>query len=213
MKPRGDARELAGRPWQANPYHLVSWWDMQNFSAKNFGDAITIIERVQYEWAHAKPKGDASFARGSVCLSPEQREELGNKAIQVVETALRESGLETAAEVAWEFRVELLGWNNPLFKTFTATKVLSKCEEICKTMRREMKSVLFMHFSRQEAKRFELPTEGWEEVIKRWPSAAIDVSGIRQVFRLFTLRCGHFSYPTGGGIRRYPGSEGRWHRR
>jgi hypothetical protein len=171
-----DSARIVLPPWEENAYHLTSWWEMQQFCAKGLTDAVTIIERVQFEWANARPRGDVAFTSGPVLLSNEQREELANKAIIVVETALGNSGLPTSAEVVWELRVGLLSWDNPVFARFTAENVVTKCAEILQTMRREMRTTLFMYFTREEAKRFEIPLDKWEEVTKRWSSTAIDVA-------------------------------------
>jgi hypothetical protein len=172
--------------WQENPYGLVSWWDVEEFSGQALHDAICKLESIRHFWATAQPPGDSLAAKligQKLTLTVEDREHAHADLLNV-EAKVRKCGLPTAGEAISEFRAILLSWNRPDFSQIDPELVIARIEEIQRAIRREMKSVVFMYVSSDKANWYRQPLSDWDAVIKRWPNTRVDVAESSKCFAL-----------------------------
>lgn len=164
-------------PWKENPYRLVSLWDMEVFYGQELHDAITLLQLVNLEWETKLPKGDIGMAlllRQERHLDSEERKGL-EQSLSSIEQKLRRSGLPVSGEAVTELRGELLAWQLPGFIEYPAKKAAARIEEIQRTVRREMKTVVFLYLPIEKARWYSSPLHDWDEVIARWPAVKDDV--------------------------------------
>lgn len=147
---------------------LVSWWDMEKFSGANLHAAIGVLDRLHW-W----------FSVSEVQVLPvplvpnEERIRIAKETLPLMEDIFRRTGLVTSAETVSEFIQDLT--RTDLVPEFEARHVVSRTEEITRTLRREMKNVFFLRLFPEEAKWAEKPTDGWKEILERFPKLSIDV--------------------------------------
>src|SRR2546425_9019932 len=152
---------------------------MQQLFAQGLHSAICLLESIHCEWQHAVPLGDpgaAALLGQKRALSEEERIVL-NQALGTVETHLRFAGLPTSGQAVTEFRSELLGPKPQGGASgILAPEVVLRIDEIQRTIRREMSSVLFLYVPSYEAMWYSAPLRDWEPIVKRWPPTEIDIS-------------------------------------
>jgi len=152
---------------------------MHQFPGQALHAAIGNLEKLRCQWRIAQPLGDAPVAR----LLGQKRTLSGGECLELalhlqdVEENLVRCGLLTSAETVNEFRVVLTDQSS-LSAAFQIDShgVVSRIDEIQRNMRREMKTVAFLHLPSEEAAIYRAPLEGWEAVTARWPRTQVDVS-------------------------------------
>jgi len=181
-----DALPVCLCPWLENPYGLVSLWEMERFAGESLHDAIRILDSIRYTWWFAAPAGDAAAALmmgQERVLTLDERRSV-EESLRHVEVNIRRSGLLTSGEAITEFRTELISWDIPGFGKLPARTVAERIDDIQRTIRREMKTVVFMCLTSQSARRFSFPLEDWDGVIGRWPKMGADIGESSRCFAL-----------------------------
>jgi hypothetical protein len=171
--------------WKENPYGLVSWWDVEQFSGNDLLAAIRTLDSIRYDWANAQPQGDAIAARllGQQRAVEFQDKQRINLALSRVEKHIRDSGLPTSAEAIAELRAFIGAGRHP-DSQLTSLDIVSQIDSVKNTIRLEMKAVLFLYIPSDHAKRYRVPLDGWEKATNRWPEIIPDISESSKCFAL-----------------------------
>jgi hypothetical protein len=164
--------------WQTKTYCLISWWDMEQFSAIEFYEISALL--------YVLKDNLAKFPTRSEPLPETTRLAVEKDIFGPVELECRKIGLFNSAETVKEFRDDLHTAIDGIHD-ITPEKVATRSDEIDRAIRREMKLHLFMHIpidraeyyqSWGENKRSErgedIPLFG-NEVKKAFPSSDYDI--------------------------------------
>ena len=167
--------------WRENPYGLVSWWDVEEFSAETLHLRVSTLEKIWAFFVQARPGGDA-FAAGLLgqrrVVNAGEKQELC-KTLHGTESTLRSAGLPTSAEAVNEFAKDVLEST-----AMPAEQVVSRIEEIQRTIRREMRTVVFLYVPAEDARRYREPLKDWEATVRRWPKVISNISESSVCFAL-----------------------------
>lgn len=158
-------------PWERSPYSLISWWDMEQFQLDNVYTVILILERIRHDFAGMRAPGDPDFAPKDFRLSEQQRLSIAS-GMPVALGHLSHIGMSDTAGALRELHMELSAVRQ---MHFLKSQLVTRIEDVQRTMRREMSSHLFLYIPTKQAERYQKPREGWEEVIQRFPSAVADI--------------------------------------
>lgn len=143
------------------------------------GDALVmvgmVLETIKCGWAQATPLGDAPFSDNVRLLTPQEREHT-EQDLRIVEQRLRQCGLTTSCEALSEFRSILLNWKIAYFARLSAQDVIARIEEVERTIRREIKSVLLVRIPPERALRFNKDEDFGPAVAQSFPSAKFDIT-------------------------------------
>ena len=135
-------------PWQEAPYQLISWWDMQQFSAKKFYNMTLMLERIRKE-PYIKYQEPTNLD-----ISEESKIKL-EKLLRPIEDFCIELSLENSAEVIKEFRNYLLAWKTLKFANLPLSEIDARLGEIHRSIFRETKLHLFMYIRADKAKYYD----------------------------------------------------------
>lgn len=169
----GDKGTLA--PWELNPYRLVSWLEMQQFSAKAFfwcGAALKTIKSDCWLGAAVSVDGEVGFAM--IRPLDDKARTKANKLLVSAEAEFEKIGLRISAETIRELRDELAKHTQHNFQW-----LFDRTEAIEALVNKEMKEKLFLYIT-PERQRF-LPTMGkphlfGDKVSAAFPSANYEIS-------------------------------------
>jgi hypothetical protein len=123
------------KPWESNPYQLISWWDMEQFGAVKFYYIGVILEKIKRDFGTGNKKD-------LYPLDEDVRLGLEKRYLRFIELECRKIGLRNSAETVREFRNKLLAWK---VIDLTSNQVATRIDEIARAIRREMKLNLFMY--------------------------------------------------------------------
>ncbi|HZU29924.1 MAG TPA: hypothetical protein VFB79_02345 [Candidatus Angelobacter sp.] len=162
-------------PWEVCPQQLVSWWDMQDFSAAAFYWAGQVLENLKVDCLLKPGAGDQNFDIG-ILYQPIKHETLA-KAIDTLEKIERECeriGLRVSAET---IRHDIL---KPLRddKDSSYHWLIGQINNVQRLIQREMKNRLFFFVSPDKAKfwpTMNQPHAFGEQVYKAFPSTQWDI--------------------------------------
>jgi hypothetical protein len=172
-----EARKLVLRPWQLKPYSLVSWWDVEKFSAQAYFAIATDLERLRMKYRSPRIAGDAMFQKQIYTLSPEECQS-ASSVFNALAAHCSAIGLNTAAKIAaytWDWLVS--GEQAP-----TSAWMVQEIEKVQQVILVEMKNNLFLYLPIERAKWYLAPKEGWQEVIKQFPKTVIDIEEAGRCF-------------------------------
>jgi len=164
--------------WKENPHRLVSWWDVEQFSGKSLHEVVCFLEHMRCFWQHAKPKGDEVIAAlmGQLAVLSIEGHKTTESTLRHVEATLKKSGLPTSAEAVAELRADFNLRAEGRGQAFVSTDVVARIDEIQRTIRREMKTVVFLYIGSERARQFTAPAEDWSSsVLTRWPEMRVDI--------------------------------------
>jgi hypothetical protein len=179
---------VAAIPWEEAPYRLVSWWDMEEFSASEFYKLFALLQDIIRmndvidKLSRAKPSLADIRDIMLIDMNPQGELPLASR-LTAMTNACGKIGLRDSAEAISEFN-SLLSISKG---TITIGEVAARIAEIKRVIQREMKRHLFLHIpierarycqSWGEAKRKErgeeIPLFG-DAVNDKFPSATYDV--------------------------------------
>jgi hypothetical protein len=151
--------EIRRQPWREWPYPLVSWWDMQKFSASGFIEAMNLLEGLPLLCDAADPRSlvDPRSVDSSQIVLESLRSECAN------------IGLDFSVTCINELIDEL-----PMRAGLTVRYFRERCAEVANTIRREMQVCLFFRVDYLNAKFYDQMELLGPEVTKRFPPSVLD---------------------------------------
>jgi hypothetical protein len=167
-------------PWELNPYQLLTWWDMDQFSASVTYWAGQIMESLKRDClAHAGGGGDRDFSFTPHAMYEPIDAQTFTKALDYlpkVEQLCREIGLQIAAET---IRHEVLEpMQDVRQRPLSFQWLLQHMYSLQRLIQREMSTRLFLYVPPEKAKYWPRKTAPYpfgETVHKAFPSAYFDV--------------------------------------
>lgn len=154
------------RPWEVSPYGLVSWWDMEQFSAKKFYQAGRLLERVRAE--HGRWRVTPVASEGNQRLTPEQIVGL-HDFMDAIKEPLEGLGLRMSCEQVTHIALNC--------DSFTNHQAAEQLENLDRMIRWEMEGHLFFFVTPDEAGLYkqDQPLFG-PEVRDHFGSASFDIA-------------------------------------
>jgi hypothetical protein len=154
------------RPWRVDRYKLLSWWDMERFSARSFfliGNLLGILPENVRKAAHP----EHYQVDGNEKVSDKTKNHV---AVWVIEVQKRceEIALESAVTHAKRFL-----WR--LERNQTYSDVSHQIDELKNRIFDDMKLELFLHVPHEHAKLYQLDHGFGPEVDAAFPSTAYDI--------------------------------------
>lgn len=164
------------KPWERNSYQLISWWDMQRFSAEVFVSAARVMERIRIE-LQLPQSGDPAYDFG--CR--DQLEQQGKQNL----TTLMESVRDMCKTIG--LRITLHAIERCIFSIqagveSSRVQLSRTVDEINMRMHDEMKTNLFMYIPPDRADNYNFPSKEWEQVIQRFPKTKGDIEECSKCF-------------------------------
>lgn len=164
--------ESAALPWQSNPYALVSWLEMEQFSARAFYLIGTSLREIISEFINA-----ASFQGGfgmvdPACMTAPVNADSRGKALTCLrhtDSFCEDIGLTIAAETIKELR-RAIETNEQL----SYAAAMGQFNSLDKLISKEMNGRMFMYVPAERAKYYGLTLPFGEEVAAKFPSVAFD---------------------------------------
>jgi hypothetical protein len=124
-------------PWVENHYQLISWWEMEQFSAKAYYKLGCLLERVKVQYANARNGGDPSFSGSAADVQLKSGESIGlAEFMSAVDGICKDIGLDYAAHQAGEV------WKNA--PQMTHRQVVTAIESLDKAIQFEMQRNVFL---------------------------------------------------------------------
>jgi hypothetical protein len=168
-----DETSAAGavmRPWEASPYGIVSWWDMEQFSARAYYLVGKLMERVRLDYWFARRPGDSAFSGSALddVIQPASADGLADFMAQIAEHCLA-IGLEMPAKQSAYIRDSV--------PRMTNRQAAEGIDCLDRLIRWAMENHLFFSISPGEAQLYKQdePPFG-QEVQNSFPSASFDVA-------------------------------------
>jgi len=126
------------------------------FPGQDLQIAVGILDHARCFWQNAPPGGDAAAARwlGQTerLVSSSDRGDLYGH-MGHAQDALAKGGLLTSAETVAEFRMALSAYQRRDTSVITASNIIARIDEIERTIRREMRTVVFLYLPTYSVKR------------------------------------------------------------
>ena len=165
-------------PWETDPYKLISWWDMEEFSAAQFYNIAELFDKFVHDLFEGyEYRGPHDFEK---TIDEETISNLEKTLLCPIEEECQKIALCYSADAISQFRTDLRSM------TFSVAK--TRVEEIDRSIRREMKLHLFMYIPADraeyykpwgESKRKERGKEGplfGNSVKSKFPSTDYDIT-------------------------------------
>jgi hypothetical protein len=171
-----EVEEIVLQPWKINRYRLIDWYEMLQFSARNFFWCGAILRGIRsdcYFGSIPDELGETplfNLAHGLDDKTIEKAEKL----LKVVEESFHEMGLRIAAETVKEVTEALRGEPRHNFQWLA-----DHMREIEKLAAREMKGNAFFYVPVEHTKFFTTknrPNLFGDAVASAFPSAAVDIN-------------------------------------
>lgn len=146
-------------PWEVCPYSLVSWWDMQEFSAVVFWNIGVLIGRLQKDFSKRNP------GQKFEALKDE------HPAIDVHQSIVKrcaEIGLKVSSKCGESIVRELK-------EGYTSGEFSKDLEQLENTIRWEMEDKLFMYIPPDRAERYDEPELLGTAVSAKFPAIQYDI--------------------------------------
>ena len=144
------------RPWEANPYQLISWWDMQKFSAHAF------FQMARWMEAFSLAKGLDDFRR----IAADAKQNPGKTR-------------ELCAQIGLELSVRQFDRVKDALnrEDFTPQDIVEQVKIAQGRIQDEMEAQLFFHVSLKEAEFYEPKEPLFGAIVEaKWPRLIEDIS-------------------------------------
>ena len=173
--------------WETDPYKLISWWDMEDFSASEFYNLCNLLEQIvsSQEMCFKFDKNSRDIMLADVVRDVEDSPVISR--LSAMDEICNKIGLRDSSDAI----NEVIGLIRELIGKISISTINARIEEIQRVVEREMKRHLFLHVpveraeyyqSWGEAKRKErgkeIPLFG-NAVKDKFPSVGYDVTGLR----------------------------------
>jgi hypothetical protein len=184
--------EVALQPWIQNPYRLVNWWDMQQFSARGFFWIGGLLESLFTDCLMKPGVGDIPFDVG-ILRAPLDAEtkEKSLRSLRMISEQADSIGMPITSETAAEVRSKLEVEDDYNYDT-----LLNDVRALRKLIEKEMKGKLFLYIPPERAKfwpKVNDPNPFGKEVADKFPSASFDIGngGVCLATTMFTASVFH----------------------
>jgi hypothetical protein len=174
------AGTLSVAPWESKPYQLITWWEMDQFSASVTYWAGQIMESLKRDClAHAGGVGDRDFSFTPHALYDPIDDKTFDKAIDClskVEEHCRKIGLQIAADTIQHEVLVPLKEVPP--RPLSYQWLLQHLYSLQRLIQREMSNRLFLYVPPEKARywpQMKAPFAFGERVNKAFPSANFDI--------------------------------------
>ncbi len=169
-------------PWWINSRQVVSWWDMEKFSAEEYVEIAFLLESQRTKFSASRlvgilRVGDSSSPQSEWFLENEDRESL-IRGFQVLASRCETIGLSVSAANALTV---VRGVSDDSLK-FTNTWAKFEIKKALEILSYEMRDHLFLYIQQDKQKWYLVPQAGWEEVVKRFPSTITDIEEASRCF-------------------------------
>ena len=171
---RDRGSPIAQPPWFDLGCQLISWWDVEQFSAEHFMALTTLLERISVKYRVRHDKNP------ELQTSESDRQSIEGD-LRLIERDCKQLGLVHTADALFDFRNNLLAVKHG---AFTSQKIHWKLDEISDSLRREMKRSLFLHIPKKQAEMYEHPLKEWEPTPARFPDAILNIEEGMKCFAL-----------------------------
>jgi hypothetical protein len=191
---------------------------MEQFQGESLAIALMILETVKNVYAGLVTPTPDDAVQLSPNLGGQQREET-EQDLRMAQVHLSKCGLPTATATLDELRQFLLAWKTQYFANMSARDMVTRIEEIERTIKREMRSILFMYVPADRAARYNKPELFGPVVAAKFPSAKFDIAESGNCFATgrFTacvfhlMRALEVSLAGFAGIFQVPADHTNWH--
>ncbi len=160
------------QPWVERPSGLLSWSDMERFSAEQFCLIAGWIERNAEKY-----KQQAQKAPTAKCSERVRIKLLAN--LKSLKSWCSLAGLHDSADAITAFIQKL-----PPDSEVTYGEIGWQLKERAEGIQREMKRHLFLYVPEERSQFYKSPLYKWELVIERFPSATNDIEEAAKCFAL-----------------------------
>jgi len=155
-------------PWMENPRALVSWWEMEQFSARRVYALGKLLERVRAEHVNLRKPGDPDFA-GSAADCRLSNERVNGFCEFML--AIKEDTFKLGLKMVTRF-VEDMYKNAHLL---TNRQVSDNIAHLDKMLRWEMEEHLFFFIPAAEADYYDKPELLGADVLAKFPDLRYDI--------------------------------------
>ncbi|MFZ0747672.1 MAG: hypothetical protein WAM85_24925 [Terracidiphilus sp.] len=148
------------QPWVSSPYSLISWWDMEKFSADEFYDIGNYLGKMS-----------ELFDLGEANERLTEQNQSGELQFQIegILESCEEIGLRVSANCARELLTEIQ------MKVATVGSAHRLFEVLGDTIRREMQTVLFFHLPSSQVEFYDKKELFGTEVSAKFPDLQYDI--------------------------------------
>src|SRR3989442_2119689 len=167
-----------GRPWILAPYQLVSWWDMQKFSAEAFVTIGTQLQILKEEIGFGTPRGGdpATLTQETIVLDEVKLAQI-SKLLSSIERKCSEVSLRISAGSTAVLREDLLA-----MQKIPRDFAIGRISALQGTIHVEMKQNLFPSIPQERAIYYTTPLREWEQILGRFSKLASDVEECSRCF-------------------------------
>lgn len=157
-------------PWILAPYQLVTWWDMEKFSAEAFVLIGTLIQQLKEEMGLPESDAAFSFTGTKVFLSPEKKDKIKN-CLDFIESHCHRVSLTICCAVIAQVRDDFL-CSEELPRDYAIGRIAG----FEGTLRAEMQANVFLAIASDRKIYFQHPVKDWSEVVLRFPKMINDIT-------------------------------------
>ncbi len=168
----GESASLA--PWILAPYRLISWWDMQKFSAEAFVTIGSQLQMLKEEIGFGG--GLSTLTLETIVLDEVKREEI-SKLLSYIEIKCSEVSLRISAGCVAVLRGDLLA-----MQKIPRDFAMGRISALQGTINVEMKQNLFLSVPQERAIYYTTPLREWEQILSRFSKLASDVEECSRCF-------------------------------
>lgn len=170
-------------PWEASPFQLISWFNMEQFSALLFYQISTMLEQLKREFIWRSDLKNLESLPEHINIRSSDRTRL-REILELIDRSCQQIGLRNSAGATREFIEELTDEKTQI----SPSDVSKRVEEIDRAIRREMNLHLFMYIpidraeycrswgeSRRAERKEEIPLFG-NIVKEKFPSTDYEIT-------------------------------------
>ena len=170
---------VALRPWEAFPYQLVSWWDMQKFSAEKFVSIGTLIQQLKEEMGIPVVLGDSAFDfsdKSALVMTDDLRKKLAG-VFDFMIAECTQINLDVTMGTLEQIKGDLLS-----VQRVPRQYAVGRIAGLEGTLRAEMQRSLFLFVPSERSRYYVQPMREWEPALSRFPKIAVDVAESSRCF-------------------------------
>lgn len=162
----------AMKPWEDAPHQLISWWDMQRFSAGAFYRIGKLLEELRHVWSQPVGVGDAAY---SFVKRPDPFVQEGDATALANLLALIRENCDSVGLNLSVRAIDSLSQTLQQPNAITYKQVPSRIEELDRRIQDEMRNHLFMFIPPKDAEKYDKAELFGVAVNTKFPKAQFDI--------------------------------------